>query len=111
MPPGPWCPPPPCGVSVLDSSGRVLGCSRRRMADLAEHRFVGRERELEALTARLADARAGRGRLVLLVGEPGIGKTRIAEELIARAATSNDRILWGRCAEQEGAPAYWPWVQ
>jgi predicted ATPase len=81
------------------------------MADLAEHRFVGRERELEALTARLADARAGRGRLVLLVGEPGIGKTRIAEELIARAATSTDRILWGRCAEQEGAPAYWPWVQ
>ena len=77
----------------------------------ADRRFVGRERELATLTARLSDARAGRGRLVLLVGEPGIGKTRMAEEVATRAATSGDRVLWGRCAEQEGAPAYWPWVQ
>jgi tetratricopeptide (TPR) repeat protein len=81
------------------------------LANVADRHFVGRETELEALAARLAEARAGRGGFVLLVGEAGIGKTRTAEELIAREVASADRILWGRCAEQEGAPAYWPWVQ
>ena len=81
------------------------------LANLADRHFVGRQAELAALTARLADARAGRGGLVVLVGEAGIGKTRTAEELVARDAASGYRVLWGRCAEQEGAPAYWPWIQ
>jgi DNA-binding SARP family transcriptional activator len=73
--------------------------------------FVGRERELAELTAGLDDALAGRGRLVLLVGEPGIGKSRLAEELVARARARGARVLVGRCWEAGGAPAYWPWVQ
>ena len=72
--------------------------------------FVGRERELAELVGGLADAFAGRGRLFLLVGEPGIGKSRLAEELIAHARTRGARILVGRCWEAGGAPAYWPWV-
>jgi DNA-binding SARP family transcriptional activator len=73
--------------------------------------FVGREPELAELVAGLDDAFAGRGRLFLLVGEPGIGKSRLAEELIARAGARGARILVGRCWEAGGAPAYWPWVQ
>src|SRR5262245_26512063 len=73
--------------------------------------FVGRERELRALLAALDDALAGRGRLVLLEGEPGIGKTRLADELAARARERGAGVLWGRCWEAGGAPAYWPWVQ
>ena len=73
--------------------------------------FVGRERELAELVAGLDDACAGRGRLFLLVGEPGIGKSRLAEELTAHARTRGARILIGRCWEAGGAPAYWPWVQ
>ena len=73
--------------------------------------FVGRERELAQLIEALDDAVAGRGRLVLLVGEPGIGKSRLAEELIAHAKTRAARVLVGRCWEAGGAPAYWPWVQ
>ncbi len=73
--------------------------------------FVGRSQELAALETHLDDARAGRGSLVTLVGEPGIGKTRTVEELLARADLADDRVLWGRCPEHEGAPAYWPWVQ
>ena len=73
--------------------------------------FVGRERELGELIAGLEDARAGRGRLFLLVGEPGIGKSRLAEELIAQAEARGTRVLIGRCWEAGGAPAYWPWTQ
>ncbi len=73
--------------------------------------FVGREVELAELLAGLEDAFSGSGRLFLLVGEPGIGKSRLAEELIARARARGARILVGRCWEAGGAPAYWPWVQ
>ena len=47
----------------------------------------------------------------MLVGEPGIGKTRTAQELAAYAETRGAQVLWGRCYEEEGAPPYWPWVQ
>jgi eukaryotic-like serine/threonine-protein kinase len=73
--------------------------------------FVGRERELAELIAGLDDAFAGRGRLFLLGGEPGIGKSRLAEELIAQAGARGAGVLVGRCWEAGGAPAYWPWVQ
>src|SRR5262245_29323494 len=73
--------------------------------------FVGREREMAELRAALADAQAGRGHLCLLAGEPGIGKTRTAEEFATYAAQQATRILLGRCYEGEGAPPFWPWVQ
>ncbi len=73
--------------------------------------FVGRERELDALVHTLEDALGGRGRLVLLVGEPGIGKSRLADQLMNRARRSEACVLVGRCWEAGGAPAYWPWVQ
>jgi tetratricopeptide (TPR) repeat protein len=62
------------------------------------------------LTAGLEDARAGRGSLFLVTGEPGVGKTRLAEELSARAPDLGVRTLWGRCWDAGGAPAYWPWI-
>ena len=73
--------------------------------------FVGRQAELGTLQAALEDALAGRGRLVLLVGEPGIGKTRIAREFCRYAERRGALVLWGRCHESLGAPPYWPWVQ
>jgi len=73
--------------------------------------FVGREKEMDELRAGLEDALSGRGRLLMLVGEPGIGKTRTAEELCTYARLRSAQVLWGRCYEGEGAPAYWPWVQ
>ena len=62
------------------------------------------------LTAAHDDAVAGRGRLVMLAGEPGIGKTRLVQELASRAKESGTQVLWGWCYEGEGAPSYWPWV-
>ena len=73
--------------------------------------FVGREHEIGALRSHLNAVCAGSGRVVLLAGEPGIGKTRLAEELAAEARARGACVLWGRCYEGEGAPAHWPWVQ
>jgi predicted ATPase len=73
--------------------------------------LLGRERELKALLEGLADARSGRGGLILIGGEPGIGKTRLADETASLARGNGFTVLWGKCWEAGGAPAYWPWVQ
>jgi DNA-binding SARP family transcriptional activator/tetratricopeptide (TPR) repeat protein len=73
--------------------------------------FVGRQAELGELVAGLEEVFDGHGRLILLTGEPGIGKSRLADELIRRARERGADILVGRCWEAGGAPAYWPWVQ
>jgi predicted ATPase len=73
--------------------------------------FIGRAPELAALRAAMDEAAAGRGGVVLLAGEPGIGKTTLAEEACRSAIASGAAVVWGRCAELEGTPAYWPWIQ
>ena len=73
--------------------------------------FVGREVELDAVRSGLEAAFAGHGRLFLLVGEPGIGKSRLAEETVREARARGARVVVGRAWEAGGAPAYWPWVQ
>jgi tetratricopeptide (TPR) repeat protein len=72
--------------------------------------FVGRETELAQIAAALDAAAAGRGQLVMLAGEPGIGKTSLADRVAALAGERGFTVLWGRCWEAGGAPAYWPWL-
>jgi DNA-binding CsgD family transcriptional regulator/tetratricopeptide (TPR) repeat protein len=73
--------------------------------------IVGRTRELDlfrqAFNRMLTSAR----QLLLIGGEPGIGKTRCAEALASIAEDQGALVLWGRCREEAGAPPYWPWVQ
>lgn len=76
----------------------------------ASSSFVGRERELAELRAGLTAAGDGQGGLLLITGEPGIGKTRMAEEMTRAAQPAGFRTLWGACSEDSGTPAYWPWV-
>ena len=73
--------------------------------------FVGRKYELSEFHEALERALAGRMSLFLIAGEPGIGKSRLADEATSIAATRGATVLWGRCWEAGGAPAYWPWVQ
>lgn len=73
--------------------------------------FVGRERELDNLEATLAAAVRGSGRVVLLGGEAGIGKTSTCQEFAARAGAAGATVLWGRCFEGDWAPPYAPWVE
>jgi hypothetical protein len=73
--------------------------------------WLGRERELAELDAALQDLGEGRGSLFLLTGEPGIGKTRLADELAFIAAKRGIAVHWGRSWEAGGAPSYWPFIQ
>ncbi len=71
--------------------------------------FVGRDHELAALRERLADAAAGRGAMVLLAGPPGIGKSALAEELVAAAPAEHCAVLRGQATDDPGAPPLWLW--
>ena len=79
---------------------------------VAASRFVGRNAELTTLGTALADAASGRGGgLVLISGEPGIGKTTLAATFARQARSQGARVAWGTAWEDGGAPPYWPWVQ
>lgn len=73
--------------------------------------FVGRAAEKAALTVALDRSFAGHGQVVMLAGEPGIGKTRTSLELAASARERGALVISGRCIETRGAPPYWPWIQ
>ena len=73
--------------------------------------LIGRAREVARLEQLLASAASGRGGLRIVHGEPGIGKTRLADELAGVAAERGFVVAWGRAWETGGAPAYWPWLE
>src|SRR5262245_14867142 len=91
--------------------GGLAGNARDAVERAASELVVGRERELAALDSALQEAMNGRGRVCLIAGEPGIGKTRLAECVAASATGPGANVVWGRCWEGDGAPAFWPWVQ
>jgi DNA-binding CsgD family transcriptional regulator len=73
--------------------------------------LVGREAELAVLTDSLAAALDGHPQVVVCEGEAGIGKTRLAQELVGVAELRGVLWVWGSAAETPGAPPFWPWCQ
>jgi predicted ATPase len=71
----------------------------------------GRTDELAAIDRAITRARAGTAAAVALVGEPGIGKSRLAAEAADRATRAGCATRWGRAWESGGTPPYWPWRQ
>ena len=73
--------------------------------------LVGRERELALLLGCLDEAQQGRANLVVCMGEPGVGKSRLVDELAGWAGEKGFLTAWGRAASTDGAPPYWPWQE
>ena len=73
--------------------------------------FVGRESERAEARRLLERAVSGQGGVLLLGGEPGVGKTRLAEEILLEARQRGCLALAGRCYEMEGTPPFIPWVE
>ena len=86
-------------MSVVLSASRVI-------ARPAASVFVGREKEFAELQRRLNNAIAGEGQFAVVAGEPGIGKTRLLEELKNLATVRKIRVLYGRFVEQDRSFSY-----
>jgi predicted ATPase len=78
---------------------------------LAWGRFIGRAEEVAALRAAIDASLGGQASLVMVAGEPGIGKTRLAEEAGAYARLRGAQVLVGRCYEGESASPYSSFVE
>jgi len=98
----PQPPTPPASLPALPLPA-MIGRSERRT-------FVAREAELERLRERWAHARRGHGELVLLTGEPGIGKTRLASRFAAEVHDAGAAVVYGRADEDTVVP-YQPFVE
>ncbi len=98
--------------TVMPAPGSVPAAASVSLLDkIVRGKLIGREKELAELRGYYDAARAGTGRLVLIGGEPGIGKTRLVEELAVYARLLEGTVLTGRCYEQEGALAYLPFIE
>ncbi|WP_432543150.1 ATP-binding protein [Kineococcus sp. SYSU DK002] len=80
-------------------------------ADGAGEAMVGRARELAHCLGAWRRAATGAPSSIALTGEAGVGKTRLAEELAHHVQADGGQVVWGRCTDGTGAPAYWPWRQ
>ncbi|HET6810153.1 MAG TPA: BTAD domain-containing putative transcriptional regulator [Acidimicrobiales bacterium] len=103
--------PVPVGAGAALTPAAALDEARAPASRPGRPAMVGRREELERTRALVEDARAGRGGLLLVTGEAGIGKTRLAEETARWAEEHGVAVSWGHSPEMEGAPPLWPWVQ
>ena len=79
--------------------------------EIAVDPLIGREAERLQLSAAFAASLARRGGLVLIEGEPGIGKTRLAQAIASEAENAGAFVHWARASRESGAPALWLWRQ
>ncbi|WP_238006249.1 AAA family ATPase [Dactylosporangium sp. AC04546] len=104
-------PVPPASAAVTPTGDGAQDAGPTAVsADPSGWPLIGRDAELAALIELLGPAREGRTRLASLVGEPGIGKSRLVAELARHSADDGFAVLVGRCSDDEGAPPFWPWA-
>jgi serine/threonine protein kinase/uncharacterized protein HemY len=94
--------------AVLDPAGSSPSSV---LKGITRGNLVGRERELLEATSLWQKALAGEGSVLLISGEPGIGKTRLAEELIAHSQVTGAQLLSGGCYEFEATTPYLPMAE
>ena len=109
-----WAPPPGADVIEVTTVSTAAAGERPAVvpgATLPPWPLVGRDRQLALLVDAWARAETGVPTFAAVTGEPGIGKSRLSAELASHAAARGGRVLVGRCSQDGGAPALWPWQQ
>jgi tetratricopeptide (TPR) repeat protein len=100
---------------AVDVTAAVLHTAAPVVVDLprgdGSARLIGRDAERAQLLQAVHQAASGRGALVVLEGEAGIGKTRLADEALQAARQLGCLTLVGRCDEQDGAPPLVPYIE
>jgi ABC-type oligopeptide transport system substrate-binding subunit/DNA-binding SARP family transcriptional activator len=100
--------PPPEGPAAAAIVGPARPPGQNPLEPVVRIPLVGREPEMAFLLDRYQEAQAGHGRLVLIHGEAGVGKTRLVEEFGSHLRWQGGRMLWGRCYEFERLLPYQP---
>jgi DNA-binding SARP family transcriptional activator len=103
-------PPPAFGSPARGRAATARVAAGARVPEAGADALVGRARELALLERGLEAGWAGQGRVALLVGEAGVGKTRLLEELAALAGARGATLIRGRCFESEQVLPFAPWV-
>jgi tetratricopeptide (TPR) repeat protein len=98
------------GVNVIDCEGNVM-THKIRFGKTLHSKFVGREKEMAEIMGHLEESMNGKGRLVFIVGETGVGKSRLLEELGTYAKTKGVLYLKGRSLYQEKSEPYLPFIE
>jgi DNA-binding SARP family transcriptional activator/tetratricopeptide (TPR) repeat protein len=96
-------------IGAVSTDGR--SDRRERNAAFLRDAVIGRAEQLRQLRSGLDAILTDREVVFMIGGEAGMGKSRLADELARDARDRGARVVWGRCWEAGGAPAYWPWVQ
>ena len=102
---------PSGSAAAKPSAAAPQAVTQLTAAPQADATLVGRDREMAHVRDRLRLTASGHGGAVVLVGEPGAGKTTVAEAAARIAADSGIGTAWGRCLDAASTPAYWPWSQ
>jgi DNA-binding SARP family transcriptional activator len=107
-----WQPPKPAPTVAATAPAKAPAQAPATSTDPPQRGddevFVGRESALQRLADVLGAVARGRGRVVLVAGEPGIGKTSLLRRFAELASVP---VVWGRCPEHVAAPPLWPWEQ
>ncbi len=103
--------PAPETESLFESLGSSESGDVTAWTARVETALVGRTREMTRLRKALAEAKSGSGGVVLVTGEPGIGKTRLVLELLEHAALNDCQCGLGGCLDEESAVPYRPWIE
>ncbi len=98
-------------ASAPPAAAPDVTAARPGVGQLVSGRFVGRAEELATLKAAVDAALGGRGGLIMVGGEPGIGKTRLAEETTVYAQLRGAQVLVGHCYEAEASLPYLPFIE
>ncbi len=98
-------------VEIVAQNHQPNRTSSTKLASEDAEPFVGRDDVMAVLARAVECVRAGRGKIVILRGEAGIGKTRCVAELSRNLIGSNHSLWTGRCPETAGQPPFWPWTQ
>ena len=108
-PAAPASEPGPIHAPSPDESLAAPAATRPRTA--GHGRLIGRQAELDRLDLLVAGARAGEGRVMLVLGEQGVGKTELLRQMERDRSDSTARVVWSECVGRMRTPPYWPWQQ
>ena len=104
-----WVAPEPGTAAPVAAEPATSTAEPAPAEQVAPWPMAGRGSELALLEAAVASAASGFSSYAVLTGDPGIGKSRLAAELVLRARRQGARVLIGRCSQDDGAPPLWPW--